>query len=99
MITMTEELVVTELSEVLKEEKLKHSKRIHQKHNHVDRQIKIAKAYHIEGADKEPHRLHKKSVVTCGNSHCVMCMNPRKAFKEKTMQEKSFEQTRKWVDE
>lgn len=93
---MTEEIEVTE---VVRNEKLKHSKRIHQKHNYVDKQLKIAKANHFIHTVKEPHRLQKKSAVTCGNSHCVMCMNPRKAFKEKTMQEKSFEQTRKWVEE
>ena len=93
------EVELMEVTEVFRNDKLKHSRRIHQKHNHVDRQVKIAKAYHIDGVDIEPHRLHKKSVVTCGNSNCVMCMNPRKAFKQKTVQEKSFEQTSKWMDE
>ena len=30
----------------------------------------------------------KKSPVSCGNPQCVMCANPRKTFKELTIQEK-----------
>ena len=45
---------------------------------------------------KEPHKLHKVHAVNCGNPNCVMCMNPRKAFGEKTMQERKFEQMELW---
>jgi hypothetical protein len=30
--------------------------------------------------------------MNCGNPNCVMCANPRKVFKEKTIQEKRLEQ-------
>ena len=76
--------------------KIKHSKRMLQKENYVKRQTKIAKAYNIPV--KEPHRLQDHSAVTCGNPDCILCMNPRKAHNEKTIQERKFEQTQLWID-
>lgn len=75
----------------------KHSKRIQQKENHIKKQVKIAKDYHMDQNGKwkyisEPHRNHKKAILNCGDPKCTMCMNPRKAFGEKTMQEKKFDQ-------
>ena len=72
------------------QDKMKHSKRIHQKETHVAKQTTIAKQNHIPV--DEPHRLAKHSVMNCGNPKCIMCANPRKLFKEKTIQEKRFEQ-------
>ena len=72
------------------EDKQKHSKRLHQEEVQIKRQVKIAKGLGMPV--KEPHRLHKVHAVDCGNPNCVMCMNPRKAFGEKTMQERKFEQ-------
>ena len=74
-------------------EKQKRSKRLQQKENHVQRQAKILKQYasHNEPANqllKEPHRLAKRHALNCGNPKCVMCANPRKTFKELTIQEK-----------
>lgn len=74
------------------ETKLKHSKRIHQKEVKVEKQVKLAKEYGIKV--NEPHSLHKTRVMNCGNPNCIMCMNPRKSFGEKTIQEKKFEQKR-----
>lgn len=83
------------------EAKLKHSTRIHQKENHIKKQVQLAKnySYHKLSSTKrewkyltQPHRNHKKAIFNCGNPKCHMCMNPRKAFGEKTMQEKKFEQ-------
>ncbi len=74
----------------------KHSKRIHQKEVHVAKQVSIAKAYGIPV--KEPHKLARVHVMNCGDPNCVMCMNPRKAFNEDTIQEKSFKQTESWND-
>jgi hypothetical protein len=74
--------------------KKKHSKRLYDDEVHIDKQVKIAKAYGI--AIKEPHKLHKHHVLDCGNPKCIMCSNPRKTFKELTMQEQSFKQTEKW---
>ena len=77
--------------------KLKHSKRIHQKENHVSRQMDIRKAHHFP-EEHDAHRLHKVSGMNCGDPSCAMCGNPRKFFHEKTIQEQSFEQTEKWDD-
>jgi hypothetical protein len=72
------------------EDKFKHSRRILQKTSHVERQMDIAKSNGIPL--DEAHKLHKKSAVTCGNSDCVMCGNPRKIFGELTQQEKRMSQ-------
>lgn len=71
------------------------SKRLHNTQKHIDKQVRIAKAYHIPV--DEPHKFAKHHVMDCGNPDCVMCMNPRK-YGEKTMQEKSFEQTVGWTE-
>jgi hypothetical protein len=84
-------------------DKLHHSARLQQKENRIRRQLQLAKnyGYHKLGSGHErwryltePHRNHKKNIFNCGDSHCHMCGNPRKFFKEKTMQEKRFEQRR-----
>jgi len=72
------------------EDKVKHSRRQLQKKSYINKQVKIAKAHHLDV--KEPHRLQKHSALTCGDSNCVMCGNPRKFFKELTIQEKRFYQ-------
>ena len=68
------------------EAKEKHSKRIHQKESVAKRKAKIAKQHGLEV--KNPHELLDHSPVSCGNPKCVMCANPRKTFKELTIQEK-----------
>lgn len=72
------------------EDKIKHSKRLHNDESHIKKQVKIAKAYGV--SVDEPHKLDKKHAMNCGNPNCVMCMNPRKAFKEPSIQEKRFDQ-------
>ena len=76
--------------------KIKHSKRIQQKENHVKKQVNIAKANKIPV--DEPHRLQDHTAVNCGDPSCTLCGNPRKVFKEPTVQEKSFKQTQLWID-
>jgi hypothetical protein len=71
--------------------KFKHSKRLLKSTNHINKQVKIAKAHGMPV--ENPHAYAKRSATTCGDSNCVMCGNPRKFFKEKTIQEKRFEQT------
>lgn len=62
--------------------------------NAVKRQLKIAKgAFHVDQNDvpdiKQPHRLHKRHAMDCGNPECYLCGNPRKTHKDKlTQQEK-----------
>jgi len=34
----------------------------------------------------------KKHALNCGNPKCLMCGNPRKIFREVTIQEKRFDQ-------
>lgn len=78
-------------------DKSKHQERIQQKENKIKKQVKLSKAYHI--LYKEPHRLLKRSVISCGNPKCVYCANPRRVFKEKTIQERKFEQTKQWKED
>ena len=72
------------------EEKVKHSKRILKTDNAVKKQVRIAKEFGVPV--KEPHKFAKLHAMNCGNPKCFMCSNPRKVFKEKTIQEKRLEQ-------
>jgi len=70
--------------------KIKHSKRLHADETHIKKQVKIAKLY---GSNvEEPHRFAKHHAMNCGDPNCVMCGNPRKIWKEKTIQEKKFDE-------
>jgi len=71
-------------------ERGKHTRRIAKKARAIKKQkyIAMAKGYPI-GPE---HRLSKQHVASCGNSNCAMCGNPRKFFKEVTIQEKRFAQ-------
>ena len=70
----------------------KKAKRLLQKERHIKRQMKIVKNVSIFPAESlQPHRLHKSHALNCGKPTCVWCMNPRKAFGKKTMQERKFE--------
>lgn len=77
--------------------KFLHSRRILNTQNAINRQSRIAKSNGIES--KEPHKYHKHSPMNCGNKNCLFCMNPRKAFGEKTLQEQSIEQRQLYRDE
>ena len=79
------------------EDKFNHSRRLHQEQAAIDKQVKIAKKFGIPV--REPHKLHKHHVMNCGNPKCIMCSNPRKVFKEKTMQERRFEQKERIHDD
>ena len=80
-------------------DKKKHGERVQQKETKLARKMRLAKQYDYDHALKNPHKYHKTSLFNCGNPKCVMCMNPRKAFNEKTMQERKFEQTEKLTEE
>lgn len=54
----------------------------------IERQKKIVKSYGLP-VSKE-HSYAKTHALTCGDSHCVMCGNPRKFFKQRTIQERKF---------
>jgi hypothetical protein len=71
------------------------SKRLYSDEVKIKKQVKIAKAHGLKDTDKairEPHRLSKHHAMDCGRPGCMMCGNPRKTFKELTIQEKRFEQ-------
>ena len=71
-------------------EKYKHSKRLAKDKRAIQRQSKIARAH---GFPTGPmHRLAKIHATTCGDSNCAMCGNPRKFFKERTIQERRNDQ-------
>ena len=72
------------------QDKLKHSKRIHADETAIKKQVKIAKSHGIEV--REPHKLAKHHALDCGRPGCIMCGNPRKIWKEETIQEKRFKQ-------
>jgi hypothetical protein len=72
--------------------KLKHSKRIQKTQNQIKKQTKIAKSHGMPV--DEPHKFAKHRAMDCGNPECVMCGNPRKVWKEKTIQEKRFDEVK-----
>jgi len=76
------------------EDRMKRNKRIQTKQNAIKRQSKIAKS---NGLDvKQSHRFAKHHAMDCGNPKCMLCGNPRKLYKEPTIQEESFKQTESW---
>ena len=83
------------------EDKIKHSKRLHKEETTIKKQQKIAVHHGLDRreVEREPHRFAKQHAMDCGNPECGLCGNPRKIFSEKTIQEKSFEQTQTWVQE
>jgi len=78
-------------------ERFKHSKRLQKKIRAIKKQTRIAQAHGFPTGPE--HRLSKVHAATCGDSTCAMCGNPRKFFKEPTIQEKSFDQTKNWTEE
>ncbi len=79
------------------EDKIKHSKRLQNDEIAIKKQMKIAKRHGMDV--KEPHKFVKHHAMDCGNPRCPLCSSPRKLYNEKTIQEKSFEQTGKWNEE
>jgi len=72
-------------------QKIKHSKRIHNDETKTKKQVIIGKTFNANVS--VPGKFTKRHAMNCGNPNCVMCGNPRKFFKELTMQEKKFKQT------
>lgn len=70
------------------QDKFTHSKRLMRDEAAIEKQLQIAKAHGLV-ADK-PHMYGKTHSMTCGNPKCIMCSNPRKTFKELTIQEKKM---------
>lgn len=77
----------------------RHSRRLHDEETHIKKRYRLLKeksSFLGRKVERQPHRLSKVSGMNCGNPHCVMCMNPRRAWKDDTIQEKSFKQTQAW---
>jgi hypothetical protein len=70
-------------------DRIKHSRRISKTRNAEIRQVKIARAHGI--TVKEYHRYAKHHAMNCGRPHCMLCSNPRRTWREKTIQEQKFE--------
>jgi hypothetical protein len=66
----------------------------------VKKQVKIGNQYGMSKKEiDQPHRLAKRHAMNCGDSNCVMCGNPRKFFKEPTIQEQRlFQDVEKVTD-
>jgi hypothetical protein len=79
--------------------KAKHQQRLQQKENHIKKQYKLAKMYNYEKYLKQPHRLAKHNTADCGKADCMLCGNPRRTHKMKTIQELKFEQTGQWIED
>lgn len=77
-------------------DKLKHSERLHQKENHIRKQMDIRKSHKFP--EDEAHKYHKVSGTTCGDPKCHMCGNPRKFFGEETIQERKHKQEKYYKD-
>ena len=71
-------------------DRAKHATRRHRNWRAIRHQLDIAHAHGMEV--KTPHRLAKHHALNCGNSRCMLCSNPRRTWKEKTVQEKRAEQ-------
>lgn len=74
--------------------KEKNSKRRFRDEIAIKKQLKIVKPFMSKKHKliEEPHRLAKHHGMNCGNPKCLLCGNPRKFFKERTIQEKKFMQ-------
>jgi hypothetical protein len=71
-------------------DKVKHSRRISKTRDAEIRQVRIARAHGI--TVKEYHRYAKHHAMNCGRSFCLLCGNPRRVWREKTIQEQRNEQ-------
>ena len=76
-------------------DKIKNSRRRYSDEVAIAKQYKIAQKYHgpRDGRWKtidQPHRMSKMHAMNCGDPRCYMCGNPRKFFKEPTVQERKF---------
>ena len=71
------------------QDRIKHSRRISRTRDAEMRQVRIARAHGI--TVKEYHRYAKHHAMNWGRALCMLCTNPRRTWKEKTIQEQRFE--------
>lgn len=79
--------------------RIQRSKRFFRDETKIKKRQKNLKEHGNRWAEDQPHRLHKFSGMNCGNSDCVMCGNPRKFFRDVTVQERSFNQNDLWGED
>jgi hypothetical protein len=71
-------------------DRYKSSRRRLKDENAVKRQTRIAQS---RGSPvTEPHKFAKRHAMDCGQPGCFLCGNPRKIFKELTVQEQRMMQ-------
>ncbi len=70
---------------------LKRAKRRRLTKNVIERQKRIAKSAGL--SIKQPHRFAKHHATNCRTPNCVCCGNPRRVWKQRTLQEKKFIET------
>jgi len=89
------------------EDKFKNSKRRHTDQIAIEKQMQLAKnyGYHKLSSNMsklpfmlQPHRHHKTKIFNCGDPKCHMCGNPRKFFREETVQERKHKQEKYYKD-
>ena len=84
------------------EDKYHHSWRRHKDQVAIEKQLKIAKSngYFVGKwkAVDQPHRNSKRHIMNCGHTNCFLCGNPRKVFKEETLQERKHKQRKLYDD-
>jgi hypothetical protein len=71
------------------------SRRRHKTDVAIARQVRIARQHGLGSSDrhiKEPHRHAKHHAMDCGQPGCMLCGNPRRIFKERTIQEQRQQQ-------
>lgn len=78
------------------EDKAKRTKRMHKDECAVAKQVKIAKSAGMKV--DEAHKFAKHHAIDCGTPGCFICGNSR-PHDGPTIQEKSFQQTSKWINE
>jgi hypothetical protein len=72
------------------QDRIKHSRRMSKTRAATLKQVRIARAHGI--TVKEYHRYAKHHALNCGRAHCMLCSNPRRTWKQKTLQEVSWSQ-------
>jgi hypothetical protein len=71
---------------------LRRAKRRRLTTNAIERQKRIAKAAGVQHKHNQPHRYAKRHALNCGIPGCIHCANPRRVWKEKSLQEKKFDE-------
>lgn len=70
---------------------LKRARRRRLTTNAINRQKRIAKLSTWNHKTlNQPHRWAKRHAMDCGRPGCMVCGNPRRTLKEKTLQERKF---------